>query len=214
MLTLLLQSAPATALSPFTLMNAVGTVAFAVAGASKGIEKDLDYLGVAVLGVVTALGGGITRDLLVGRVPGALLAESDMTLALAGVVLTLAMTRADAGDIADSPMLTLPDAVGLAAFAATGAIVGHEVGLSPFGVVITATLTGTGGGAIRDLLAQEVPSILHEDFYATCALAGGAAFWAVREAGFAQLWATGVCVGLALGLRLAAIRYDWALPTP
>ncbi|WP_435361259.1 trimeric intracellular cation channel family protein [Haloarchaeobius sp. DFWS5] len=201
-------------LTPFAAMNALGTVAFAVAGASKGVERDLDYLGVSVLGVVTALGGGITRDLLVGRVPGALTAESDMTLALVGVAVAIVLTRAEAGDIADSLLLTIPDAIGLAAFAATGALVGYEVGLSPFGVVITATLTGTGGGAIRDLLAQEVPSILHEDFYATCALFGGAAFWVVREVGGPEPVATIACVVLALGLRLAAMRYDWSLPSP
>ncbi|WP_267642492.1 trimeric intracellular cation channel family protein [Haloarchaeobius amylolyticus] len=201
-------------LTPFAAMNALGTVAFGAAGASKGVEKDLDYLGVSVLGVVTALGGGITRDLLVGKVPGALLSELDMTLALAGVGVAIVLAHLEAGDIADSPLLTIPDAIGLAAFAGTGAIVGYQAGLSPFGVVITATLTGTGGGAIRDLLAQEVPSILHEDFYATCALAGGAVFWVVREAGGPQVWATALSVGLALGLRLAAMRYDWSLPNP
>ncbi|WP_435344959.1 TRIC cation channel family protein [Haloarchaeobius sp. HRN-SO-5] len=69
-------------LTPFAAMNAVGTVAFGVAGASKGVDSDLDYLGVTVLGVVTALGGGITRDLLVGRVPSALTSETDVLLAL------------------------------------------------------------------------------------------------------------------------------------
>jgi uncharacterized membrane protein YeiH len=200
-------------LTPFAAMNAVGTVAFAVAGASKGIDTDLDYLGISVLGIVTALGGGITRDLLVGRIPVALTTEADMTLALAGVLVAIGLARVERGDFSESPLLTIPDAVGLAAFAATGAIVGSDVGLSPFGVVICATLTGTGGGVIRDLLAQEIPSILHEDFYATCALVGGAAFWTVSVGGGSQLSATAVCVALALGLRLAAMRYDWHLPT-
>ncbi|MFC4406977.1 trimeric intracellular cation channel family protein [Haloarchaeobius iranensis] len=199
-------------LTPFAAMNAIGTVAFGVAGASKGVDADLDYLGVTVLGVVTALGGGITRDLLVGRVPSALTAETDVLLALAGVALAIALVRAERGAIADSPLLTIPDAVGLAAFAATGAIVGVESGLSPFGVVICATLTGVGGGAIRDLLAQEVPFVLHEDFYATCAIAGGTVFWLFWTLGVAPPVPTAACVGLALGLRLLAMRRGWSLP--
>jgi uncharacterized membrane protein YeiH len=204
---------PVAALTPFVAMNAIGTVAFGVAGASKGVDADLDYLGVTVLGVVTALGGGITRDLLVGRVPSALTAETDVLLALVGVGLAVALVRAERGAIADSPLLTIPDAVGLAAFTATGAIVGVEAGLSPFGVVICATLTGVGGGVIRDLLAQEVPFVLHEDFYATCAIAGGTVFWALWTLEVAAPGPTAACVVVALGLRLVGMRRGWSLPT-
>lgn len=199
--------------TPFDAMNAVGVVAFAVAGASKGIDADLDYLGIAVLGVVTALGGGIVRDLLVGRTPAALTGGGDVSLAVLGVGLALVVHAAERGAITDSPLLTVPDAVGLATFTATGAIVAVAAGLSPFGVLVCATLTGTGGGVLRDLLAQEVPSILHEDFYATCALAGGAAFLAVTRLGGPEPWPTVACVAVALSLRLVALRYDWSLPT-
>ena len=200
-------------LTPFVAMNAVGTVAFGVAGASKGVDRGLDYLGVTVLGVVTALGGGITRDLLVGRIPSALTSGTDVTFALGGVALAVALVQAERGRLADSALLTIPDAVGLAAFAATGAIVGVEAGLSAFGVVVCATLTGVGGGALRDVLAQEVPSILHEDFYATCAIAGGTVFWALWTLRVAPPIPTATCVVVALGLRLVAMRRGWSLPT-
>jgi uncharacterized membrane protein YeiH len=74
-------------------------------------------------------------------------------------------------------------------------------------------LTGTGGGAIRDLLVGRTPGILVEDFYATCALAGATAFWLLRAAGAPRPTGVAACVGVAFALRVLAIRYDWHLPT-
>lgn len=203
----------ALALSPFDLLNWLGLLAFALAGALDGAENDLDVLGVAVLGVVTALGGGITRDLLVNRTPVALTATADVLVVLAGVLVAVAFVASGRRLSTDSVLVQAPDAVGLAAFAATGAIVAWDAGLSAFGVLVCAMLTGTGGGAIRDLLVGRTPGILVEDFYATCALAGATAFWLLRTAGAPRPTGVVACVVVAFGLRALAIRYDWHLPT-
>jgi uncharacterized membrane protein YeiH len=200
-------------LSAFEAANAVGLAAFALVGSLTAVEAELDLLGVAVAGVATALGGGITRDALVGRTPAALTAEMDVLIALADVVLAVVVASLGRRDLSASPVVTVPDAVGLAAFAATGALVGAEAGLSAFGVVTLATLTGVGGSVIRDVLLQEVPFVLHEDFYATCAVVGGVAFWAATAAGLSASLGAGACAATTLGLRLAALRRDWALPT-
>ncbi|MFC6836531.1 trimeric intracellular cation channel family protein [Halomarina ordinaria] len=197
----------------FGLMNAVGLLAFAAAGALKGADADLDLFGVAVLGTSTALGGGIVRDVLVGRVPLALRNTTDVSLVLVGVALAVALSTALGGRVRDHPALVVSDAVGLAAFAATGALVGVEVDISGFGVVVLAALTGVGGGSIADLLLGRVPVVLREDFYATPAVVGGAGVWVATELGVRAGSAGLGCAALVFALRLVALRRDWRLPT-
>jgi len=198
-------------MNAFDAMNVVGLLAFAVAGALKAVDADLDLLGVTVLGVVTALGGGVTRDLLVGAVPTALRSTGDVGVALVGVALALVL--AQFGSRVVRSAILLPDAVGLSAFATTGALVGLGAGVSPFGVVLLAAVTGVGGGVIADLFLQTVPTVSHEDFYATCAVVGGSVFWLAVSRGVPTDASAVACAGAVLGLRLVAIRYGWRLPT-
>lgn len=197
-------------------MNLVGLLAFAVAGALKGADAGLDPFGVATLGVLTALGGGITRDVLVGRVPAALQSTGDVAVVLVGVAVGLVVaTRLSggAGRVRDHPAFLVADAVGLAAFAASGAAVGVDAGLSAFGVIVTATLTGVGGGSLSDLLLTRTPAVLREDFYATPALFGGVAYVGAGALGLVGAPATlGIAVGVFC-LRVVAVRREWELPT-
>lgn len=197
----------------FEAMNAIGLVAFAAVGALKGSDAGLDLFGVAVLGFLTALGGGTIRDLLVGRIPTSLQSNVEVLIAAAGIVLAVLLARRVQGDLMESRAVLLPDAIGLAAFAATGAAVGIEAGLSPFGVVVTATLTGVGGGSLSDLLLATVPAVLREDFYATPAVLGGAVAPPAVALGLPLGTTTLLSAGVVLGLRLGALRYGWRLPT-
>ena len=104
------------------------------------------------------------------------------------------------------------NAVGLLAFAATGALVGIDADLSAFGVVVLATLTGIGGGSRADVLLGRVPTVFHEDFYATPAVIGGAAFWVATRLDVVVGSATLGCA-VVLSLRLLALRRSWHLPT-
>jgi len=198
----------------FDVMNAVGLVAFAIVGSLKASDADLDLLGIAVLGFLTALGGGITRDVLVGRTPAAFSGSGDVAWAFVGVLLAIGLAVVvDERGLLDSPALVVPDAVGLAAFAATGALVGVDAGVSSFGVVVLATLTGVGGGTISDVLLDRVPFVLTEDFYASCALIGGALFVLAADAGVGQRTAALACAGIVFALRLVAVHREWRLPS-
>jgi uncharacterized membrane protein YeiH len=197
----------------FEAMNAIGLVAFAVVGALKGSDADLDLFGVAVLGFLTALGGGTIRDLLVGRIPTSLQSNTEVLFAASGIALAVVLAMRVRGDLMASPAVLLPDALGLAAFSATGAAVGLEAGLSPFGVVVTATLTGVGGGSLSDLLLARVPAVLREDFYATPAVVGGAVAPPAVALGIGLGTTTLLAAGVVLALRLGALRYGWRLPT-
>jgi uncharacterized membrane protein YeiH len=197
----------------FAAMNAIGLVAFAAVGALKGREAGLDLFGVVVLGFLTALGGGTIRDLLVGRVPTSLQSDVEVLAATLGIVLAVAVSVRYGDDPRESPALVLSDAVGLAAFAATGAAVGIETGLTLFGVVVVATLTGVGGGSLSDLLLVRVPAVLREDFYATPAVAGGVVAWVAAGVGVEAGATTLLAAAAVLALRLGALRFGWRLPT-
>jgi len=130
------------------------------------------------------------------------------------VLLAVVLARRVGASLLDHPAVVLPDAVGLAAFAASGALVGVDAGVSPFGVVILGTITGVGGGLVSDVLLQRVPFVLTEDFYATCAVAGSTALWLVVDlAGAGTALGAAAGAGSTLALRLLAIRFGWRLPT-
>ncbi|HIE58796.1 MAG TPA: trimeric intracellular cation channel family protein [Persephonella sp.] len=193
-------------------MNIIGLVAFAITGSLKAIEAKLDLLGITVLGTMTALGGGITRDLLVNQIPNALKSISDMSFAILGVWLALIIYKIFGLNIKNKYIILIPDAIGLSAFTTTGAIIAYNSDVSFFGIIILATLTGVGGGIISDILLGKVPSVLRDDFYASCAIIGAISFYIVILSGFSFAIASFVCSVVVLMVRIVAIMYDWKLP--
>lgn len=103
--------------------------------------------------------------------------------------------------------------LGRAVFTTTGAIVATDAGVSAFGVVAIATINAVGGGAFADLLLDRAPFILFEDFYASCAVLGGSAYWLARTVGVTGSGAAGVCAIVTVVTRVAAVTCDWNLPT-
>ncbi|ELY42497.1 trimeric intracellular cation channel family protein [Natronorubrum sulfidifaciens] len=197
---------------PFVVMNTVGLVAFALVGASKAIREEFDLFGIAVVGLATAFAGGVTRDLLVNRIPLALRSLGEISLGLLGVCLAIGLYHAlESPD--DHPITLVSDAVGLAAFTTAGAIVATETGVSSFGVVAIATINAVGGGALADILLDRAPFILFEDFYASCAVLGGTSYWVVVSLGATSSTAAAMCAAVTVGTRLVAVTYGWRLPT-
>jgi len=196
----------------FDAFNTVGLIAFSISGVYKGIQKNLDMLGVSVLGFLTALGGGILRDILAGKTPAAFSGYSDVGFALLGIVIAIFSYRISGRDISNLKMVKFSDAVGLAAFTVTGAIVGYEKGFNVAGIVVLSALTGTGGGAISDVLTGEIPYILREDFYASCSILGAMLFYATVKLGFGMGTATLTALLFTLLLRILAIVKNISLP--
>jgi uncharacterized membrane protein YeiH len=202
----------AVAADPFTVINAVGLVGFALVGASKAINEEFDLLGVTMVGLAMAFAGGTTRDILVNRIPIALQSPVEIVLGLLGVATAVAL-NAVLNAPENHPVTLASDAIGLAAFATTGAIVATEASVSAFGVIALATINAVGGGAVADVLLDRPPFILFDDFYASCALLGGGAYWSAINAGATGSTAAGICVVVTVGTRLAAVTYDWYLPS-
>ena len=198
----------------FYILDAAGTVAFAMAGTFKAVRHKLDILGILVLGFVTAMGGGVIRDALLNRIPVAFLDNGPAFFSLAGCVI------ASIWHALSEPLKTqgeeraflFVDGVGLAVFAVTGARMGVEAGLTTWSVVLLAALTGVGGGAIRDMLVREVPLVLYADFYATAALIGGLVYAVLHGLSAPPPVTSLAAFGVTLALRTMAIWRGWHLP--
>ncbi len=197
--------------NPFAIMNAIGLVAFAFVGSSKAIGEEFDLFGIVTVGLAMAFAGGLTRDLLVTRVPLALQSPLEIGLALLGAGLAIALNVGLSAP-ETHPVVLVSDAIGLAAFATTGAIVATEATVSAFGVVAVATINAVGGGAVADILLDRPPFILFEDFYASCAVLGGSAYWVAVQVGATGSATAAVCAIVTVGTRVTAVRYNWTLP--
>ena len=191
-------------------LDLLGTFVFALSGAFKGRRYELDWLGIFVLAVLTGVGGGLIRDMLLGDTPPAAFQDEWYFVAcLLGAVLVIAA----APKIAKRwNRVMLADAVGLGLFAALGAAKGAAHGLGPIGVVMMGALTATGGGVIRDLLVREVPSILHKGFYATAAIIGAAVFLGLDIAGASETISLGGAAIVCSALRFYALVKNVNLP--
>lgn len=192
------------------ILDLVGTAAFAASGAWVGVRKHMDLFGVLVLGVVTAVGGGTLRDLLLGDIPPfSLNDENYICIALAVSLIVFANRNRFA--VFEKPLLYF-DAVGLGTFVVIGATKALDFQVGWLGAVLMGVMTGTAGGVIRDVLANQVPLILRREIYASACVAGGTLLVALEQFGTARPVAALVAAGTVIVVRLLAIRYDWALP--
>lgn len=168
------------------VVNALGIIAFACSGVFKGLKYKYDIFGVTVLGVITACGGGITRDILLNKMPVAIEKPNDIylavfTSAILYIIVKFQEKRLNMKTIDNSKifihLVKLSDALGLALFTIIGASIAVKSNLEILSVAVLATITGIGGGIIRDLLVNETPFVLKEDIYATLSFAGGIIYY-------------------------------------
>lgn len=195
-----------------TGINMLGLLAFAFVGAMKAIGEELDLLGILVLGLVYALGGGIVRDVLLNRTPNAFSSAADVGVAALGVIIAAAAYKRLKKDVSDRYYIMIPDALGLAAFTVTGAVIAYQTEASLLGLVFLAVVTAVGGGAIGDLLLGRIPSVLRSDCYATCAIIGAVSFGLAARMSSDLTGISLACIGITFSLRVLAMQCRWALP--
>lgn len=200
-----------------TILELVGTVAFASSGALTAMKKQMDLLGIVVLGVVTAVGGGILRDIILGATPP--YAFRDPLCACVAIATSLLlfipylrrpiMRNQKVFDLA----MLLMDSVGLGVFTVMGIWIAK--GLSPdcriFLLTFVGLITGVGGGVLRDIMAGQTPYIFVKHIYASASLAGAlvcALLWGVLPDYIAML----VGLLLVLAIRLLSAHFHWNLP--
>ena len=188
-----------------------GTAVFAAEGAITAMQSGLDLLGVMVLSFVVALGGGVIRDLLIGATPpNAVRDWRYPALAFLTGLLTF-IFHAEARNLS-APLLMALDAAGLALFAVAGAQKALSYGIGPFISTLMGTITGVGGGVVRDILLARVPMVLVADIYASAAFVGGVVLVVGRRFGLSPMAAALLSGVACFTLRVASVTYGWQLP--
>lgn len=198
-------------------LELIGTVAFAESGALTALRKQMDLLGVLILGLVTAVGGGILRDLLLGITPPNIFGDPltvCVALAASAFAFLPPMRRVlRANTTLFERLMLVADSLGLGIFAVVGAQVAfhHLPDGSWFAVAFLATTTGVGGGVLRDVLAGDVPYIFRKHIYALAALCG-AAVWILCHLLLNDRAALLLGAASVLVIRLLAAHFRWSLP--
>lgn len=192
------------------ILDRAGLVAFAVGGVEVGFRRRFDVFGLLVMGVVAATGGGVMRDVVLNRTP-LLLDRPDYILwpIVASVVAIVFLWRRRRPP---RTILAIVEAAGSGAFAVAGALAAIAAGLPFPAVVLLAMLTATGGGVLRDILADRIPQVLVVEVSATAAALGGCAVWAFEptSAGGAAIFG----ILTVATVRVAATVFAIHLPTP
>ncbi|WP_293763357.1 TRIC cation channel family protein [uncultured Aquitalea sp.] len=194
------------------IFSAVGTVAFAFSGYLIGVRKHLDILGIVVVALLTAIGGGIIRDVLVARVPLVFFDYTNLAI-IAGTLLVswlVGLHKRQSRTL--NRLFIIADSLGLVAFSITGAQVGLLFGLNAFGVVLLGFITAVGGGVVRDMMVNDIPFILHKDFYGTVSILVAAGLFIMDQTGWVGALSLQLLFLAGLLLRLFAHWSELALP--
>lgn len=201
------------------VLELIGAAAFAVSGAMVAIEKKADIFGVLFLAVTTALGGGVIRDVLIGRIPPVMFVS--YWYLLISVIAALAVFI-DAYLRSEKYKLHLDkldavnnvfDAIGLAVFTVSGMNAAMPVSDNVILVLFVGMCTGVGGGMLRDVMTNTMPKVLRKRVYAVASLIGGGLYYVMHVLDINQLLSVGCGMLVIFALRLFATTYKWNLPS-
>lgn len=194
------------------ILAGVGTAVFAISGALLGLRKQMDIVGIWFVAVVTGVGGGTIRDLLLGEVPVRWVTNPrDVVICLICGLLVALFSRPLEGRRLQ--WLLYADAAGMSLFTVLGASIALSAGAHPLAAILFGAMSASFGGVIRDVMCNDTPVLFQKDLYVTPALLGAAVF--VLADGFLGFeWRVVLGVAAALVLRLLAISFSWYLPFP
>ncbi|MCM1164226.1 MAG: trimeric intracellular cation channel family protein [Muribaculaceae bacterium] len=193
----------------FFTIEVLGTLAFAVSGIRLAARKHFDWFGAYTIGVITAIGGGTIRDLLLGAPVFWMLSWMYLAVTGLGFLIVCLFKRVLTSS---SRSLFMFDAIGLALFVITGVEKSLLYGFPMWVAIVMGMVTGSFGGVLRDVLINEEPLFFRKDIYATACLAGGLMYWIVAVCGGNALLCQSICAFTILILRWGALHYGWHLP--
>lgn len=191
------------------IIEMLGTVAFAISGIRLAAAKRFDWFGAYVVGLITAIGGGTLRDVLLGVPVFWMLDWSYMAVTGLALLAVIIFQKALVGGMRT---LFIFDAIGLALFVVVGIEKTLATNYPMWVAIVMGIITGSFGGIIRDILINEVPLFFRKDIYATACMAGGIAYWLVDSINLPFLVPPTVCAVVVIGLRVLAAKYNWSLP--
>jgi uncharacterized membrane protein YeiH len=199
-------------MSALEIADIIGIICFALSGFLMAVHHKLDILGVFIASFLTALGGGMIRDALADRTPYVFTTNLPVILVVGTVLMALLFKLHKIADLEGKTAFIISDAIGLVSFSITGSIVAIQNELNFLGVLILAFLTAVGGGTIRDILINKVPSILVSEFYATIALIIASIMFILEEFDLINVASIMIVFTFGVALRLLAYYKNWHLP--
>ena len=192
------------------VLDLFGTVAFAITGAFKAIEKKFDVIGILVLATITGVAGGTIRDVILGRIPNSIVDPTYVIVTIAsGLVIFFLYSR-----LKKHWNLFLKfDAIGLGVFTIIGATFAYNIfGLNFLAILLAGILTAAGGGILRDIFVNQVPIVFVKEFYLSASFIGIVIFSIILYFTNELSYATIIGIVLTASLRLIAMKYNWNLP--
>jgi len=192
------------------VLDLFGTVAFAITGAFKAIEKKFDVVGILLLATITGVAGGTIRDVILGRIPNSISDPTYVIVTIAsGIVIFFLYSR-----LKKHWNLFLKfDAIGLGVFTIIGATFAYNIfGLNFLAILLAGILTAAGGGILRDIFVNQVPIVFVKEFYLSASFIGIVVFSIILYFTDELYYATIIGIVLTTSLRLIAMKYNWNLP--
>lgn len=201
------------------ILELIGSAAFAISGVIVAKEKKMDIFGAVILGCITAVGGGAIRDLILGIHPQSMFKDPKYVLcAFIASIITFILEYQNKSQFEEhktmsETLLNITDTIGLAIFAIMGTKAALDLGYSSnhFLCVFVGTLTGIGGGILRDMLAGEMPLILRERVYGVAAIIGSCVYL-YTSFYLNGIYAMIISFIVTVLIRFLAIHYEWNLP--
>ncbi len=196
----------------FEIAEYIGIIAFASSGFFVATRNQLDFLGTLISVFLTALGGGIIRDVVVDKMPYTFTHNVPALTILIVMILLIVFRFNKRDSIENKPFFILSDSIGLISFSITGALIAIEAGLNLTGVLALAFVTAVGGGIIRDVIINEIPFVLKTGFYGTIALLIGLTLYVLNLYELISYYTMIMVFIAGIVLRLVAYYKKWAIP--
>ncbi len=196
----------------FEVAEYIGVIAFAISGFFVAVRSRLDFLGVLVSVFLTAFGGGVIRDVIVGRTPYAFSSDTPAVMIVGVMTVMLLMRLHHRDTIENRPLFIVSDSIGLISFSITGALIALESHLNLTGVLALAFVTAVGGGISRDVIINEVPFVFKTGFYGTVSLLVGLLIYLLSLYAEVNYVTLGIVFLFGVALRIVAYYRKWSVP--
>ncbi len=196
----------------FELAEYIGIVAFAISGFFVATRNNLDLLGILISTFLTALGGGIIRDITVDRTPYTFTHDLPAFIVLTVLILLILFKVHKRDSIENKPLFIVSDSIGLVSFSIAGALIAIEHSFNLTGVLVVSFMTAVGGGIIRDVIINEVPFVFKTGFYGTVSLLAALILYILNIYDLISFFTIVIVFILGVFLRIIAYYKKWSIP--
>ncbi|MBN2825810.1 MAG: TRIC cation channel family protein [Campylobacterales bacterium] len=196
----------------FEIAEYIGIIAFAISGFFVAIRNKLDLLGILIATFLTALGGGIMRDVIVDRTPYTFSHDAPALVVILVLIVLITFKLHTKTSIENRFLFLLSDSIGLVSFSITGALIALEYHLNFTGVLALAFITAVGGGITRDVIINEVPFVFKSGFYGTVALIVGFLMFLLDRLSLINVYTLSMLLLAGVILRMVAYYKKWSIP--